>query len=93
MTHRGYFIPPRPEKNPVEGQRATDEFVEVRRNALEKYIIQLAVHPAIVQSDVSAAVQLSLRCLCAKGRTHTMLGTAFLWQHMHDISQMQPDCY
>ncbi|DBB03248.1 TPA: hypothetical protein ACH3X3_010645 [Trebouxia sp. C0006] len=51
VTHRGYFIPPRPEKNPVEGQRATDEFVEVRRNALEKYIIQLAMHPAIVQSD------------------------------------------
>ena len=22
-THRGYFIPPRPEKNPVEGQRAS----------------------------------------------------------------------
>ena len=22
LTHRGYFIPPRPEKNPVEGQRA-----------------------------------------------------------------------
>ncbi|DBA90824.1 hypothetical protein WJX77_010125 [Trebouxia sp. C0004] len=51
VTHRGYFIPPRPEKNPVEGQRASDDFVEVRRNALEKYIIQLAMHPAIVQSD------------------------------------------
>ena len=23
LTHRGYFIPPRPEKNPVEGQRAS----------------------------------------------------------------------
>lgn len=51
VTRRGYFIPPRPEKNPVEGQRASDEFVEVRRNALEKYIIQLAMHPAIAQSD------------------------------------------
>ena len=53
VTHRGYFIPPRPEKNPVEGQRATDDFVELRRHALEKYLIQLALHPAIVQSDVS----------------------------------------
>ena len=70
VTHRGYFIPPRPEKNPVEGQRASDEFVEVRRNALEKYIIQLAMHPAIVQSDVSAAVQLLLMCFCAKEHTH-----------------------
>ena len=53
VTHRGYFIPPRPEKNPVEGQRASDDFVELRRHALEKYLIQLALHPAIVQSDVS----------------------------------------
>ena len=53
VTHRGYFIPPRPEKNPVEGQRASNDFVELRRHALEKYLIQLASHPAIVQSDVS----------------------------------------
>ncbi|KAL3145148.1 hypothetical protein ABBQ38_001750 [Trebouxia sp. C0009 RCD-2024] len=51
VMHRGYFIPPRPEKNPVEGQRATDDFVELRRHALEKYLIQLALHPAIAQSD------------------------------------------
>lgn len=51
VTHRGYFIPPRPEKNPVEGQRASDDFVELRRNALEKYLVQLAMHPAIAQSD------------------------------------------
>ena len=78
VTRRGYFIPPRPEKNPVEGQRASDEFVEVRRNALEKYIIQLAMHPAIAQSDVSSAVQLLLMCLCAEKTTHTMLGSALL---------------
>lgn len=52
VTHRGYFIPPRPEKNPVEGQRASSDFVELRRHALEKYLVQLASHPAIVQSDV-----------------------------------------
>lgn len=51
VTHRGYFIPPRPEKNPVEGQRASEDFVEQRRSALEKYLQQLAVHPAISQSD------------------------------------------
>ena len=78
VTPRGYFIPPRPEKNPVEGQRATDEFVEVRRNALEKYIIQLAMHPAIVQSDVSAAVQRLLMGLCAKSCTQTRSPTALL---------------
>lgn len=55
VTHRGFFIPPRPEKNPVEGQRASDDFVELRRSALEKYLIQLALHPAIAQSDVSHA--------------------------------------
>ena len=53
VTHRGYFIPPRPEKNPVEGQRASDDFVEQRRSALEKYLQQLAMHPAISQSNVS----------------------------------------
>ena len=53
VTHRGFFIPPRPEKNPVEGQRASEDFVEQRRIALEKYLIQLAVHPAIAESDVS----------------------------------------
>ena len=53
VTHRGFFIPPRPEKNPVEGQRASEDFVEQRRIALEKYLLQLAVHPAIAGSDVS----------------------------------------
>ncbi len=60
MTHRGYFIPPRPEKNPVEGQRASDDFVELRRSALEKYLVQLAMHPAIAQSDVSVVTLLPM---------------------------------
>ena len=50
--YRGFFLPPRPEKNPVEGQRASEEFVEVRRAALEKYLNQLAAHPAVVRSEV-----------------------------------------
>ena len=33
-THRGYFIPPRPEKNPVEGQRASTDFVVMCHNKL-----------------------------------------------------------
>ena len=63
VTHRGYFIPPRPEKNPVEGQRASNDFVELRRHALEKYLIQLASHPAIVQGDVSTLHNLWAVCL------------------------------
>ena len=59
VTHRGYFIPPRPEKNPVEGQRASDEFLKLRCNALQKYLVQLALHPAIAQSDVSDIFVLS----------------------------------
>ncbi|CAL5229150.1 g12424 [Coccomyxa viridis] len=50
-THRGYFIPPRPEKNPVEGQRASADFVEGRRSALQHYLEQLAAHPVISQSE------------------------------------------
>ena len=53
ISHRGFFIPPRPDKNAVEGGRASEEFVELRRVALEHYVLQLAAHPAIVQSDVS----------------------------------------
>lgn len=53
VTHRGYFIPPRPEKNPVEGQRAQQEFVEQRRAALQHYLEQLAAHPVISRSEVS----------------------------------------
>jgi len=52
VTHRGYFIPPRPEKNPVEGQRAQQEFVEQRRAALQHYLEQLAAHPVISRSEV-----------------------------------------
>ena len=63
VTHRGYFIPPRPEKNPVEGQRASNDFVELRRHALEKYLIQLASHPAIIQSDVSTLHTHLVDCL------------------------------
>ena len=51
-THRGYFIPPRPEKNTVEGQRASTDFLELRRVALERYLQQLATHPVLSASQV-----------------------------------------
>lgn len=50
---RGYFVPPRPEKNAVEGQRMSDAFVEERRASLQKYLQKLAAHPVIGPSDVS----------------------------------------
>lgn len=52
LTHRGYIIPPRPEKNTVEGQRASEEFVEARRINLQRYLNSLANHPVIGQSQV-----------------------------------------
>ncbi|CAD7703522.1 unnamed protein product, partial [Ostreobium quekettii] len=48
---RGYFIPPRPEKNAVEGQRMKDSFIEERRAALEKYLSRLVSHPEIGPSE------------------------------------------
>ncbi|XP_010931303.1 sorting nexin 2B isoform X2 [Elaeis guineensis] len=51
-AYRGFFIPPRPDKNVVESQvMHKHEFVEQRRSALEKYLRRLAVHPVIGKSD------------------------------------------
>ena len=52
---RGYFVPPRPEKNAVEGQRMSDEFLKERRASLQKYLQKLAAHPVIGQSEVGPA--------------------------------------
>lgn len=52
---RGYFAPPRPEKNAVEGQRMADGFVEERRAALERYMQRLAAHPVIGRSEARRA--------------------------------------
>eukprot|EP00879_Flechtneria_rotunda_P002097 GHRR01002277.1.p1 GENE.GHRR01002277.1~~GHRR01002277.1.p1 ORF type:complete len:327 (+),score=115.19 GHRR01002277.1:235-1215(+) len=48
---RGYFVPPRPEKNAVEGQRMSDAFIEERRVGLQKYLQKLAAHPVISRSE------------------------------------------
>ncbi|PRQ34670.1 putative sorting nexin-5/6/32 [Rosa chinensis] len=51
-AYRGFFIPPRPDKNVVESQvMQKQEFVEQRRVALEKYLRRLAAHPVIKKSD------------------------------------------
>ncbi|KAF6152666.1 hypothetical protein GIB67_008103 [Kingdonia uniflora] len=51
-SYRGFFIPPRPDKNVVESQvMQKQEFVEQRRVALEKYLCRLAVHPVLKRSD------------------------------------------
>lgn len=51
-AYRGFFIPPRPDKNVVESQvMQKQEFVEQRRVALEKYLRRLAAHPVINKSD------------------------------------------
>ncbi|XP_015874646.2 sorting nexin 2A isoform X1 [Ziziphus jujuba] len=51
-SYRGYFVPPRPDKNVVESQvMQKQEFVEQRRVALEKYLRRLADHPVIRKSD------------------------------------------
>mmetsp|Transcript_2540 Transcript_2540/g.5986 ORF Transcript_2540/g.5986 Transcript_2540/m.5986 type:complete len:588 (+) Transcript_2540:207-1970(+) len=49
-SHRGYFIPPRPDKNMVEGKLHGSEFVEVRRVALQRYLQKLASHPVLCES-------------------------------------------
>ena len=52
-SHRGYIIPPRPEKNTVEGQRASDDFVAGRKAAMQRYLNSLAAHPVIGESQVN----------------------------------------
>lgn len=49
--YRGYFIPPRPEKNVVEGQRMKDTFIEDRRHSLERYLNRLGRHPVLARSE------------------------------------------
>lgn len=66
VNYRGYFLPPRPDKNAVEAQRSTSLFVEERRDELQKYLAKLAGHPATCRSDelrvFLTAPDLSARC-------------------------------
>eukprot|EP00252_Welwitschia_mirabilis_P000520 TRINITY_DN10491_c0_g2_i1.p1 TRINITY_DN10491_c0_g2~~TRINITY_DN10491_c0_g2_i1.p1 ORF type:complete len:531 (-),score=130.03 TRINITY_DN10491_c0_g2_i1:46-1638(-) len=46
QSYRGFFIPPRPDKNIVESQvMQKNEFIEQRRKALERYLGRLSAHP------------------------------------------------
>lgn len=75
VTHRGYFIPPRPDKNPVEGQRASAEFVEQRCQQLERYLQKLAEHPVICKSE-------ELRIFL---ETEGLLGSCYQWQQLQPM--------
>ena len=47
-SHRGYFVPPRPEKTLVS---TSDElFVQHRATQLESYLARLAAHPVLRHS-------------------------------------------
>jgi hypothetical protein len=60
-SHRGYFIPQRPEKTLMEGQLSADkEFVEDRRVQLERYLNALAAHP--VRPHPTALERTAKRC-------------------------------
>ncbi|XP_020202508.1 sorting nexin 2B [Cajanus cajan] len=51
-AYRGFFVPVRPDKSTVESQvMQTQDFVEQRRAALEKYLRKLAAHPVIRRSE------------------------------------------
>ncbi|XP_052186355.1 sorting nexin 2B-like [Diospyros lotus] len=51
-SYRGFFVPIRPDKSVVESQvMQKQEFVEQRRDALEKYLRRLAAHPVIKRSE------------------------------------------
>ncbi|XP_020571608.1 sorting nexin 2A-like [Phalaenopsis equestris] len=51
-SYRGFFIPIRPDKNVVESQvMQRQDFVEQRRDALEKYFQRLAAHPVVGRSE------------------------------------------
>jgi hypothetical protein len=52
--YRGYFVPPRPEKNAVEGQRQSEGFIAERRAALDRYLVKLAAHPLVGPGEVRA---------------------------------------
>lgn len=76
VRFRGYFVPPRPEKNAVEAQRLTDGFVEERRLALEKYVNRLAKHPIIACSE---ELRLFLQC-------EEDLTSSLAWTSMHPLA-------
>ncbi|PRW57356.1 sorting nexin 2B [Chlorella sorokiniana] len=51
VTHRGFFVFPRPDKNTLDQQLGKSDFVELRRADLERYLRKLAVHPVVGASE------------------------------------------
>lgn len=49
--YKGIFIPPIPEKNAVEKFRFSAEFIEMRRQALDKFVNRVASHHKLRLSD------------------------------------------
>ncbi|MEW5304683.1 MAG: hypothetical protein WDW36_007276 [Sanguina aurantia] len=47
----GYFVPPRPSRNALEGYRMTPKFIEDRRLSVERFLNRLALHPTIGHSQ------------------------------------------
>ena len=48
-AHRGFFVPPRPEKDALASS-SDQEFVEFRRHLLEQWLNRLAQHPVLASS-------------------------------------------
>jgi len=49
LTHKGYFVPPRPEKKPLAS--SNDDFVRDRTLQLHNYLARLAKHPVLKHSE------------------------------------------
>lgn len=71
VTHRGYFVPPRPEKHVAQGNKLSAKFVDKRRAALQHYLKRLSGHRC------AAASSHSLICAVHKcDRRQTLVGAA-----------------
>ncbi|GMH35563.1 hypothetical protein BSKO_03431 [Bryopsis sp. KO-2023] len=49
-NHPGYFCPPLPNKDFLGAKRAKEDFVRVRQLDLQKFLRQIAQHPALMES-------------------------------------------
>ena len=52
LKNQGYFVPPRPEKNVVEGRLQNADFIELRRLQLHRYMHKLARHSVLRESPI-----------------------------------------
>ena len=52
VTHPGYIVPPRPNRNALEGARMQARFIEERSAGCHRFLNKLAVHPVLGDSEV-----------------------------------------